>query len=379
MKSSKLIAFCLTALAVVSCGKPAKIKGTLTGAPGSQIVVKLLDVNTYKVLDTINVDKSCNFSYKVDVAEGQPEFVYLFREGTKIASLILLPGDKVGIEADTLGNYTVTGSEESVKLQEVEKKYSAFLAEVISTYDKAQNAANEAEERMINKNISRKYVEYYRDAVKYVVANPKSMSSVNVLFQKVSESFPIFSRTTDAMHFSNVADSLKTLYPESKYVKALEKEAQKRFSNLSISNQISNASEIGYPDLNLPNVNGDKVALSSIDSKVILVHFWTPSNAAQVLFNTEVLLPLYKQYHSKGLEIYGVAIDVDKASWATVVKNQDLPWVNVCDGLGSSSPSLSFFNVMAIPETFVISDGSLATDQLPDGNALKKYLDRKLN
>jgi len=378
MKSSKLIAFCLTALSVVSCGKSAKIKGTLTDAPGSQVVVKLLDVNNYKILDTVKVDKSGKFSYKVEVVEGQPEFVYLYRGDTKIASLILLSGDKVGVEADTLGNYTVTGSEESVKLQEVEKKYSAFLSDLIAAYTKMQTAT-ESEAKQLNKEISRKYVEYYREAVKYVVANPKSMSSVNVLFQKVNDSFQIFSRTTDAMHFSTVADSLKTLYPQSKYVKALQTEAQKRFNSLDLSNQILNASEIGYPELNLPNINGERVSLTDLDDKVILLHFWTSSDAAQVLFNTEALLPLYKQYHSKGLEIYSVAIDVDKAAWATVVKNQDLPWINVCDGLGSASPAISLFNVLAIPETLVISNGTLANEQIPDGNALKKYLERKLN
>jgi len=379
MKSSKLIAFCLAALSVVSCGKSARIKGTITDAPGSQVIVKLLDVNTYKVLDTLGVDKSGRFSYKFKVEEGQPEFVYLFRGDTKIASLILLPGDNVSVDADTLGNYTVTGSEESARLQEVEKKYAAFLSDVIAVYGKAQDVSTEAEVRTINKEISRKYIEYYRDAVKYVVSNPKSLSSVNVLFQKINDSFQIFSRTTDAMHFSAVADSLKTLYPSSKYVKALEAEARKRFNNLDMTNQLMNASEVGYPDLNLPNVNGERVALSSIDAKVVLVHFWTSANAEQVLFNNEALLPIYKQYHSKGLEIYSVSIDVDKAAWATVVKNQQLPWVNVCDGLGTSSPSISLFNVLKLPETFVIEGGALSSEQIPDGNALKRFLERKLH
>lgn len=379
MKSSELIAFFLTALAVVSCGKSARIKGTVADAPGSKVVVKLLDVNTYKLLDTLELDKSGGFSYKLNVAENQPEFVYIFRADTKVASLVLLPGDRVEIEADTLGNYTVSGSEESVRLQEVEKNFSSFLSGIVSLLTKVRTADTEAEVVGIQKEISRKYVEYYREAVKYVVTNPKSMSSVNVLFQKVNDSFPVFSKTTDAMHFSNVADSLKTLYPDSKYVKALEAEAQKRFNSLDLTNQLLNAQPINFPELNLPDVNGVKVSLSDLDAKVILVHFWTPSDAAQVLFNNEVLLPLYNTFHSRGLEIYSVAIDVDKAAWATVVKNQKLPWINVCDGLGTTSSALTQYNVTSIPQTVVISDGTLSSELIPDGNALKRFLERKLN
>ena len=65
--------------------------------------MKLLDINRYEVLDTVATDAAGKFSYKVDVKEGQPEFIYVFYKDTKIVSLLLEAGDNVTVEADTLG------------------------------------------------------------------------------------------------------------------------------------------------------------------------------------------------------------------------------------------------------------------------------------
>ena len=86
--------------ALVSCGSNARIDGTLTDAASSEVIVKLLESNRYEVLDTVKTDASGHFSYKVDVAEGQPEFVYIFYKDKKIASLLLEAGDKVEVEVN---------------------------------------------------------------------------------------------------------------------------------------------------------------------------------------------------------------------------------------------------------------------------------------
>ena len=61
--------------------------------------------------------------------------------------------------------------------------------------------------------------------MKYVITNSKSLTVIPVFYQYVGEGFPVFSQESDAIVFNSVLDSLKTVYPESKYVKALEAEA----------------------------------------------------------------------------------------------------------------------------------------------------------
>ncbi|MBR6279798.1 MAG: AhpC/TSA family protein [Bacteroidales bacterium] len=380
MKRFSTLAVLLVAvLATAACAKKTRIEGTLAGAPDSQVIVKLLDVNTYKVLDTLKTNASGAFSYKMDVLPGQPEFVYLFYGDRKIASLLLENGDRVRVSADTLGAYTVEGSPESEKLQQIETEYNAFLQNFVRDLSKTDVATASPEEiKALQRSMGAEYVAYYRKALSYVLTNSHSLTTVPVLFQRVTETFPIFNQDTDAIIFGNVCDSLKTVYPDSRYVKALEREANARKNTLQINQRIQNAPELGYPDLNLPDVNGSRVALSSLDARVVLVHFWSATDATHVLFNAEVLKPLYEKYHAKGFDIYEICVDTDKAQWASVLRNQQLPWTNVCDGLGVASPALPLYGVDGVPTSVLIVDGTLNTTEVEGEAGLRRLLDRTL-
>lgn len=379
MKISRIAAVGCILLLTVSCAKTAGIKGTLTGASNDEVIVKLLEVNSYNVLDTVKTDKSGSFSYKVELEKGKPEFIYLFHKDTKIASLLLEKGDKVFVTADTLGNYSVSGSDESVKLQEVENSFAEFASKFAAVSDR-MDAEGEDESAMkdLQKQITKLYIEYYRKATAYVLSNSHSLTCVPVLFQSVNEYFPIFSQQTDAILFRATADSLKSVYPGSRYVQALEKEAARRENILQLNGKLNNASETGYLNLSIPNVQGQKVTLSDVDSKVTLIHFWSASDAMQKMFNIETLLPIYKEFHDKGFEIYAICTDVDKSMWASVVKSQELPWINVCDGLGTSSPALLLYRVTQLPCSFVIVDGAITDETITGEAGLRRILQQKL-
>ncbi|MDD6252885.1 MAG: thioredoxin-like domain-containing protein [Bacteroidales bacterium] len=365
---------------LASCSHPARIEGVLTGAPASEVVVKLLDVNRYQILDTVATDAAGRYKYKVDVAQGQPEFIYLFYKDTKVASLLLQAGDKVQVTSDTLGTYSVTGSDETLKLMEVEKDEAEFSNRLLASSARLQDLEpSSGEAAALRKKMSQDYVDYYRGRVKYVLTNSHSLTSIPVLYQVVGENLQVFGQLTDAIHFKNICDSLKTVYPESKYVKALQKEAARRQQLLSLSSRLNSAEETAYPELDLTDVNGAKVKLSSVDAKVVMIYFWSSADAAQTLFNTDVMMPVYRDYHPKGLEIYSVSIDTDKASWASVVRNQKLPWINVCDGRGTSSPAVATYNVQALPVSYFIVDGRLtASPEVKDEASLRKFLASKL-
>lgn len=364
---------------MVSCSRSARITGTVSGLQGGEVVVKLLDVNTYNVLDTIPSDAEGRFSYSLEVEKGQPEFVYLFHNDTRIASLLLQRGDKITVNADTAGNYTVSGSEESSKLAEVEKDYADFSSRFLSVAGRLSSLEDgDPETPALKKELATAYTEYYRSRVKYILENSHSMTVIPVLYQSVGDGIPVFGQETDAIHFNNICDSLETVYPDSKYVKALRSEAKRRSDLLSLSVRLKNAPQLGYPDLELPDTGSRKVRLSEVDSKVVLLHFWTSSDASQKMFNQDVLKPIYRDFHAKGLEIYQVALDVDKAMWARVVKDQGLEWINVCDGLGAASSAISTYNLGSLPVTFVISDGELVEGRITDEASLRRLLGRLL-
>lgn len=373
---SKSIMLMAAAAAMAACTTGAKIDGTVETAPSSEVIVKLLDVNRYQVLDTVATDASGRFSYKVEVEKGQPEFIYLFYKDTKIASLLLEAGDKVDVKADTLGNFAVEGSEESLKLAAVEKDHADAYGRLAAIASKLEKAADAEEVAALNRQISKEYVDYYRNCVKYVLANSKSLTAVPVLYQNFGADLPVFAQNTDAIHFMNVSDSLAAVYPESKYVKALKKEAERRYGYLELEARLQDAQEVGFPDIVLPDINAQKIKLSEVDSKVIMVYFWTVNDAAQKMFNLDFLKSIYDDYHKKGFEIYQIALDPDKTQWAQVVKQQNLPWINVCDALGADSPYVTLYNLAALPAAFIIADGDLVDGQVVDEKSLRKLLDK---
>lgn len=336
------------ALTLSACSKKAEVVCTVAEAPESEFIVKLLDVNTYNVLDTVKSNASGVFRYSLEIEKNQPEFVYLFDGEKQIAALLLEAGEKAVVVADRDGNYSVSGSEGSVKLKEVNDRFASFMANMRKAVDASDSKAASVE-----------YVRYYRECVKYVVSNPYSLTVIPVLYQQINEDSPVFAQPTDALYFRNVCDSLKTRYPDSKYVKSLDNEAARRSKFLALNTNFNAAGETGFPDLNIADVNGNKVALSSVDAKVIMLYFWTATDAEQKIINVESLLPLYKEFHPRGFEIYSVCIDIDKAEWVACVKNQQLPWINVNDGLGATSRALALYNVAALPSTFLIADGEL--------------------
>lgn len=362
-----------------SCCSNAVIDGSLADAPSSQVVVKLLDVNRFDVLDTVSVDADGRFAYKMHIEKGQPEFVYLFHGDKRIASLLLDRGDKVIVKADTTGVYEVEGSEDCRLLAEVEKEFSDFSSSFMSLASRLEQAVPGSDNaRELTREMGRVYTEYYRNRVKYVMEHPYSLTVIPVFYQSAGENLPVFGQDTDAIHFRNICDSLETVYPESKYVKSLRAEAERRADFLELRVRLQGAEEVGFPDIELSDVNAVRHRLSDVDAKVIMVHFWTSGDAMQKMFNLDVLRPVYEDFHSKGFEIYQVALDADKAVWARTVKDQGLEWINVCDVLGLNSPAARSYNVGSLPVSFFIADGELVNATVSDEASLRALLRRLL-
>ena len=120
-----------------------------------------------------------------------------------------------------------------------------------------------------------------------------------------------------------------------------------------LSELLSEAGESGCPDLSLPDINSENVSLSSLKGKTVVLYFWSVNDVNQKMFNQE-LKSVYGKYEPEGLEIYQVCLDTDKTAWASAVRIQELPWINVCDGLGASSAAVSAYNVTALPSIFLI-------------------------
>jgi len=378
MKKILLLAFVV--LFVTSCNNTqnAKINATITDAKDVKVVLQKLNYSTMSVIDTITTDSAGKFKYKVKLPNSSPNFYYLYINDTKVASMILLPKDNVTIVADGKGSYTIEGSLESSNLEKIDNTFYAAIAKMDSLTKVSQTISSDNKDQVqsLNRQRGQVYVQQKRAAIRHIMENPNSITSAVVLFQRFGENLPVFGEMSDVILFKRVYDSLQVVYPESEFMIALMDEINVREKMFEFENKLSSVSEISFPDLVLPDMNGNQSILSSLTGKVIILSFWSVAQTEHKMFNNE-LKELYSSYKDKGLEIYQVALDVDKPTWASAVQN--LPWINVNDGLGTASPSITAYNIKKIPSNFIIDrKGDIIARDIFEISKMKEIIKKAL-
>jgi peroxiredoxin len=366
----------LTAISCVKRGPVAVIEGEVSGMQSGKLVLKMLDVNTQKSIDTITVKTGGTFSYKVKKSDDSPEFYYLYHNDSRIASMILMPGDKVKISTDTLGVSTkIEGSPETALLSSLERELGRSQHRFDSLYTlmtDAQKSGDLKRAEQLNLELGSLYVKQKQSAIKYIYTNPRSITGIMLLYHRFAPDVPLFADVRDVLIFRKVYDTLQTIYPKSVYLSRLLDEIGFREQTEAFNSKILDASERGYPDISLPDTQAKIRSLSDLSGKVIILSFWSTTDANQRMMNQD-LLDLYSRYNSRGLEIYQVSVDTDKTAWARAVAEQKLPWISVCDGMGAASVAVTTYNIQKVPTIYVIDkSGTIAAKDIYDAALEKK-------
>lgn len=373
-----LVAAAASVLASCSSNENAVIELNVPGAGGKEVVLSKLQVNTIAIVDTLDLDANGNAKGKVNVKADDPDFFYLSYNQKRLASLLLKGGDRVKVSVDTLGGgLNVTGSDETSRLIEIEKtiydasaKFDAFSTEIADALEK-----NDTERiKEIQVELSKFFVNYKRGALAQMMKQPASLSNIMLLYQRFSDELPLFGDVHDLVYFRSIHDSLKQSLPNSKYVRALKEEVDKYQKAFEFNNKLTLAGELAFPEIEMADTKGQNRKMSELLGKPFILVFWTSTIDQQKMFNHD-LKELYSKYNPKGLEIYQVSADVDKTQWATVVKEQALPWINVCDGRGTACVALNTYAVTQLP-TLILFDkaGNIVAKNIFD----KATLDREL-
>lgn len=66
------------------------------------------------------------------------------------------------------------------------------------------------------------------------------------------------------------------------------------------------------------------------------------------------MVALYKEFHSKGLNIIGVSLDKDKAKWKEAIAKDQLTWTQVSHLKFWEEPIAKQYQVESIPASFVL-------------------------
>ena len=368
--------FVFAILIFASCSRQsATISGCIEGAENTKITLIHQGATTQWLIDSLRTNATGCFQYKIKQTGNSfnPMFVSLAVDDITLATLLIDKNEKIKITA-TKGNsdYTIDGSEGSILLQKLNNDLQKSNRRFDSLMRLAEVEKNATASAQLNRELGNVYVDQYRAAIRFISQHPKSLACVAALNQQLPNGLSIFSREEDAFRFKMVYDSLSVVYPNSEYVLAIRNEYENRFQYLAMLNKMKVAEELGFVDLILPNVAAEPVALSSLKGNVILLYFWTSANNEQLMFNNE-LKELYEKYHAKGFSIYQVSLDTDKTVWAKRIKDQQLPWINVCDGFGSASSVFQTYNLKNIPTAFLINkNGDLVASHITTKDIAKK-------
>ena len=133
------------------------------------------------------------------------------------------------------------------------------------------------------------------------------------------------------------------------------------------------------PEIRLPALSGDTIALSTLKGKLVLIDFWATWCAPCVKEQPE-LAQLYKKYkdvefsNGKGFEIYGVSMDSKKTNWQDFINKHGIDWIQVSDLKFWSSPVAKLYNLQELPFNLLIDGKGLILAKNLHGDALDKEL-----
>jgi peroxiredoxin len=109
-----------------------------------------------------------------------------------------------------------------------------------------------------------------------------------------------------------------------------------------------------FVDIELKNLNGVIVKLSSLEGKYILLDFWS-AYCGPCRKEHPDLLKLYNQYRKKGFEIFAVSLDEKKESWQQAVVDDKINWITVSAlKEWTACEAAMIYGVSGIPKSYLI-------------------------
>ena len=360
------------AFAFSSCSSSgARISGRFIGSDDRTVYLEQVTLFAQHLADSTTLDNEGAYRFDIKGLGDSPALYNIIYNGERIP-LFINRGDHltVGAVGSVIRNYTVEGSEESSLLRDFYRSY----IEGIRKLDKmATTLPEDAEARHAALTTYRnEYIHLKQEQLRFIVEHKDRMAAVYALYQRIPGEQNLFNGDGDIVYYRTVADAVEERYPTSPYVPALRSEIARWDARINLTQQIV---EMSYPELELPDMYGNKVHLSSLDGKIILLDFWSAELGNSNALNAE-LKKIYEEYADKGFAIYQVSVDTSKPRWISAVQEQGLPWISVCDFKGNASPAVGSYNVQKVPSNFLIDrEGNIVGKDLY-GDNLEKELQK---
>jgi hypothetical protein len=358
---NKFLTFLIFLILFTGCANnySFKIDGKLNNKDHNKIYLDRIDVDTYVRIDSAVIKSNGNFRFRVKASE--PDFYQLGTSKSDFITVLAAPGEKINLtfKGNKLyENYEIAGSEGSAKIKMLDKVLEATKRKIDSLKSiynaNVKGPGFELKEPLLDKEYVRLVKDQRKKTIEFILENLNSFSSIKALYQRIDDNTYVLYDPRDLQFFKLVSDSLMFHFPKSKQAIALKKNFEKEMSQMSLNRleqAAKNAPEIKLnPDLK--DINGNRISLSSLKGKYVLLCFWATSSEESVKENL-MLKILYRTYKSKGFEIYSVNLDEKEDSWRASVKFDELAWINVREDNPSNPINATLYNVKAVPANYL--------------------------
>lgn len=351
-----VLGLCMFFLSACNNSSDFTVKGVVAGADGQLMYLENVGISNVVTLDSIKLAPGGKFKF----TEKRPEYpdFYRLRLNNQLINFAVDSTETISFVADAgtfATSYSVEGSENS-------KAIKAITLAQLDANQAISRLRKEYEDKMISDTTYRMKVlaaadAYKEVARKYIYSAPMSTAAYFALFQQIDGLlfFDLYDRK-DVKAYGAVATSYNHTYPESPRSKHLYNLTLQSMKVLRAQRPVDYSNvetkEISFLDIELPDVRGEVVKLSTVaPGKVVLINFtayqteWSPAlNMA--------LGELYTKYHDQGLEIYQVSLDSDFHFWRNGASN--LPWVTVHNPQSVYSQVAGLYNVKQLPALFIL-------------------------
>lgn len=359
-----------------------KLEGNIHAAEGDTLYLEHRGLAGISVLDSVVLKGEGRFSLK-QPAPGNPEF-YQLRLGSQLVVFAVDSAETLRVTGDGQDLYHTFAVEDSPsndRLRQVDRQ-TLEVAEAIKRLE-GEHAAQQIDDMYFIEQLDSLLSNYKSEASRLILGNPGSAAAYYAVFQKIND-YLIFDPydKQDYSMFGAVATSWDRYYTGTERTQHLVdftmnalKARRQQEQQEALFADIPIEEGAGLPDIVLREVNGERVALSSLQGKVVLLDFvvynadFSPSH--NIHLNT-----LYTRYASRGLEIYQVSFDSDEHFWKTSAAN--LPWVTVRDPQSVNATLLATYNVRQIPTAFIIDKEGDIVARVEDYNQLGNELGKVL-
>ncbi|WP_163709684.1 TlpA disulfide reductase family protein [Mangrovibacterium lignilyticum] len=361
------------ATTIVACNDSSKytIKGRISNAEDNYVYLDELKVSSTETIDSVLIDKDGKFSFRGNVS--YPTFFLLRLARQNFITLLVDSAEQVEVNGDAANfsrKYSVTGSEGSLFVQQLNQHLSRTKHQMdsirslqISFRDEADYATKKEQWEQEYNDVKQKQIEYSQ---KFVSEHPFNMANVLALYQKFDDDTYVIQ---DLQSLKLAASALNSFYPQSEHVKALYGNTLKLMQDERAAKmkQMIQEQGVNSPEIVLPNPDGKEIALSSLQGKYVLLHFWSAMDRGSRILNP-VLVEVYKKYKSKGFEIYQVSVDENRYEWLDAIDKDKLSWTNVGDMKGSIQAA-NMYNITTIPYNYLLDkEGKIIAKDLKGPN-----------